>query len=102
MAKSKHRKKQVADSRKLLEKAKKKHKILNSSLNESRRRSLELDKENIGNVRYESSGKGNELQMVPCDENSGWLSGVYGWCQAGISSVVTQVSHLQLDQIIEV
>ena len=92
MAKSKHRKKQVADNRKHLEKAKKRHKTQNW-------KSEELEKENIGDVSYQSQNdppplerRGNELQTVPYN-NSGWLSGMYGWCQAGISSVVTQVSY---------
>lgn len=105
MAKSKHRKKQVAENRKHLDKAKKKHKALNTSVNRSRRKSQEIDKENVDQVGYKcrgdrspipvkgASGKADEMQLATYEE-SGWLTGIYSWCQTGISNVVTQVCML--------
>ncbi len=100
MAKSKHRKKQVADNKKVLEKAKKKCRVQNSNLNRSRRKSQDADKENADRSSYalqspsmlESAGGESDEKQLATADGSGWLNGIYGWCQAGLSSVVTQVS----------
>ncbi len=72
MAKSKHRKKQVADNKKVLEKAKKKCRVQNSNLNRSRRKLQDADKENADRSSY-------AMQSPSMLESAGGESGNRWW-----------------------
>ena len=100
MAKSKHRKKQVVENKKHLEKVKKRYRNQNTSINRSRRKSEENDKENLDQSNCEvvapespspaaAREASNEVQQASYtyEEGSGWLTGLYGWCQTGITQV---------------